>query len=136
MYLLDSDFVINLLKKDTEAQIILAQLVQKTDTPFSISVISLAEIKEGLLAIQSQKRLTQFQTLLEAMYVVPFRAKTAVTFAEIRLHLRKKGQLLDNMDLLIAATCIEHDLTLVTFNTKHFTRIPKLKIHETISSQH
>jgi predicted nucleic acid-binding protein len=36
--------------------------------------------------------------------------------------------LIPDMDLLIAATALEHDLTLVTRNLSHFSRIPELRL--------
>ncbi len=33
-------------------------------------------------------------------------------------------------DLLIAATALEHDLTLMTQNLRHFNRIPDLKLYQ------
>ena len=129
MYLLDSDFIINLLKKNTKAQETLAKLVKKTNVPFALSVINLAEIQEGLLATNSENRLKHFKKLIQTMYILPITTQTSLVFAKTRLNLRKKGLLIDNMDLLIASTCLEHNLTLVTYNTKHFDRIPQLKIY-------
>lgn len=34
------------------------------------------------------------------------------------------------MDLLIAATALEHDLTLLTYNLRDFRLIPDLKLHQ------
>jgi tRNA(fMet)-specific endonuclease VapC len=45
-----------------------------------------------------------------------------------KLNLQKKGFGIEDDDLLIAAYCIKHNLTLVTNNTKHFTRIENLEI--------
>lgn len=39
-----------------------------------------------------------------------------------------KGIRIEDMDLLIAATPIYNELTLVTNNTKHFENVPNLKI--------
>ena len=39
-----------------------------------------------------------------------------------------KGIRIEDMDLLIAATAIYNELTLVTNNTKHFENVPNLKI--------
>ena len=49
-------------------------------------------------------------------------------FAILRGRLRSKGKLIDNFDLLIAATCLSYNLVLATNNKSHFTRIPKLEI--------
>ena len=36
--------------------------------------------------------------------------------------------MIGDMDLLIAATAIRHDLTLLTNNRRHFERIPSLAV--------
>lgn len=41
-----------------------------------------------------------------------------------------KGLKLDTIDLLIGSTALLHDVTIVTHNTKHFARIPGLKIED------
>jgi predicted nucleic acid-binding protein len=52
----------------------------------------------------------------------------AERFAWLRSALRRQGMLIPDMDLLIAATALEHDLTLVTRNLSHFSRIPELRL--------
>jgi predicted nucleic acid-binding protein len=47
-----------------------------------------------------------------------------------RAALRQQGLLIPDMDLLIAATALEHDLTLVTRNQRHFVRLPGLQMQE------
>lgn len=49
-------------------------------------------------------------------------------FARIRSDLRARGQLIPDLDLAIAATALEHDLTLLTRNARHFSRIPNLRL--------
>ncbi|MER3559173.1 MAG: hypothetical protein C4336_06790 [Armatimonadota bacterium] len=51
-------------------------------------------------------------------------------FAEIRAHLRRRGELIPDFDLLIGATALVHDLTVLTFNLRHFQRIPELKLYQ------
>lgn len=50
-------------------------------------------------------------------------------FARIRGDLRRRGQIIGDPDILIAATAIEHDLILVTRNVRDFQRIPDLKLY-------
>lgn len=54
-------------------------------------------------------------------------------FARIRGELRAKGQLIGDLDLLIAATALHHDLSLLIRNTRHsgalWARIPDLKLY-------
>jgi len=51
-------------------------------------------------------------------------------FAEIRSLLRRQGQLIADFDLLIAATALYYDLTLLTYNVRHFEQIPDLKYYK------
>jgi tRNA(fMet)-specific endonuclease VapC len=40
-----------------------------------------------------------------------------------------RGRLISDMDLLIAATAMHHNLTLVTRNHRHFERVPNLRLY-------
>ena len=51
-------------------------------------------------------------------------------FARTRGELRRDGRLIPDLDLLIAATAIHHDLTLVTRNVRHIGRISALQIYQ------
>jgi tRNA(fMet)-specific endonuclease VapC len=48
-------------------------------------------------------------------------------YAEIRLDLRPRGQLIGDVDILIAATALERNLTVVTLDGD-FARVPTLKV--------
>jgi predicted nucleic acid-binding protein len=49
-------------------------------------------------------------------------------FGRERGRLRRQGQLIGDLDLLIAATCVHYELTLLTNNRRHFDRIEGLPI--------
>ena len=49
-------------------------------------------------------------------------------FAIIRGDLRKKGELIGDPDIMIAATAIVNDLNLITGNKKDFQRIKGLRL--------
>jgi predicted nucleic acid-binding protein len=52
-------------------------------------------------------------------------------FAQIRGSLpRPIRQQIGDLDILIAATCLEHNLTLLTRNLKEFQHIPHLKLYQ------
>jgi predicted nucleic acid-binding protein len=63
-----------------------------------------------------------------AFSLLPVSPPIAERFAEIRAHLRRRGELLADFDILVAATALHHDLTLLTFNARHFRRIPDLRL--------
>ena len=47
-------------------------------------------------------------------------------FARTRGQLRQAGNLIPDVDLVIAATAMQRMLTLATRNKKHFSRVPGL----------
>jgi predicted nucleic acid-binding protein len=51
-------------------------------------------------------------------------------FASLRASLRRRGELIPDFDIVIAATALVYDLTLLTYNLRHFSRIPDLRIHQ------
>jgi len=121
MYLIDSDVLINFLKGKKEDIEILKKLKSHER---GTSVICIGEIFEGL----NEKQKSEFLKIIGLIDIYNIDLKTAAKFAEIRKELRKTGNLIDNFDLLIAATCLVNDLTLITNNLKHFERIEGLKI--------
>ncbi len=54
----------------------------------------------------------------------------AERYGEIRAHLQRGGNLIGGNDLLIAATALAYDLTLITHNTTEFTRVPGLSVED------
>jgi tRNA(fMet)-specific endonuclease VapC len=62
--------------------------------------------------------------------VVVFDIDCAEEFGRLRLDLRRRGIGVDNMDLLIGATALVYDLTLVTHNTRYFRDIPGLRLED------
>jgi len=50
-------------------------------------------------------------------------------FAQLRGQLRQSGNIIGDFDILIAATALHYDLTLLTQNRRHFSRIPDLKLY-------
>ncbi len=121
MYLLDSSFIIDFLNNRNGAVEVMSDLDHGL---VSMGSICIAEVLEGL----NGKKVKVFEDMINEIKVYDFTSEEAMVFAVIRRDLRKRGELIDNMDLLIAATCIANNLTLVTGNKKHFARIRGLRI--------
>lgn len=97
----------------------------------AVSTVTLAEIIEGAFHTSDPSRhLTDARAFLSPYAVLDVTDPVAETFGEIRAGLRRQGNLIADMDLLIAATALTHDLTLLTRNTRHFTRIPGLRLQQ------
>jgi tRNA(fMet)-specific endonuclease VapC len=66
--------------------------------------------------------------LLDRLNVIPLDSSSSKRAAEISAKLGAKGKPSDYRDVMIAAIALENDLTLVTRNTSHFSRIKSLKL--------
>lgn len=92
-----------------------------------MSIISYGEIYEGIYhAPNPGQQEKGFLALLDAITVVNLTRDIMRAFAMMRMELRTSGQLIGDLDTLIAATAHEIGALLVTRNRKHFERIPGL----------
>lgn len=126
MYLLDSDYIINFLHGEKHAIEMMDRFQQQA---LFTSIICVGEILEGLYLGKHKKKISQFEDFLKNITIIEIDRKIVEQFARIRASLRKEGKLIDNLDLLIASSCLAYDLILVTHNIVHFQRISKLKIY-------
>lgn len=94
----------------------------------TISVITYYEIIRGLKAINSINKLKAFQRLVEQSEIENINKAIMDSVADIYVNLRRQGMLIEDADILIAATAIEKELVLVTDNIFHFKRIKELRI--------
>jgi len=128
MYLIDTDQIINLLKGREEADAFFQSVGFLED--LYISIITVAEILEGIYNYRDTKSLKIFQDLLdEQLTILDIDMDVIKNYALLNGKLRKEGKLIDKFDLLIASTALAYDLTLVTGNLKHFNRIPELQFY-------
>jgi tRNA(fMet)-specific endonuclease VapC len=67
------------------------------------------------------------------LLIIPFSSDEAAYAAEIRLLLKQAGTPIGAYDLLIGATALCHNLTLITANTKEFERIEGLLLTQVAS---
>lgn len=126
-YLVDTDWVIDYLKGQQPTVDVLQSLSQDG---LGISVITYGEIYEGVYYGKNPQAHEQgFLSFLQGVDVIPLRKNMLRQFAQIRGTLRMQGQLIGDLDILIAATAIAYDLTLLTRNFKHFQRVPDLVLY-------
>jgi predicted nucleic acid-binding protein len=127
-YLVDTDWVVAYLKGNKE---VVELLNQHANEGLAISLITYGEIYEGIYYGRDAKAHERgFLAFLRGVNVVPLNRTIMKRFARIRGELRAKGQIIGDPDILIAATALQHDLTLLTFNLRHFSRISDLKTYQ------
>jgi tRNA(fMet)-specific endonuclease VapC len=93
-----------------------------------ISVITFYEILNGLLFKDARAQLQRFQQFVQLNQILPVNVVVAEVAAKIYADLRRNNQMIGHNDVLIGATAIENDLTLITNNINHFSRIPGLSL--------
>ncbi len=93
-----------------------------------ISLITYYEIMSGLLHKDALKQLEIFNDFVSENIVIALTEESCKISSEIYSKLRINGELIDDIDLLIAGIAIENEMTLVTNNENHFGRIHGLKI--------
>ena len=125
-YLLDADWIIQVLAGRREAVV-----AHKRINPEEIatSYITIGEIYDVAFSYANpQAHLQTFRQFLAPFPVLDLNEPIMERFAEIRSYLRRRGELISDFDILIGATAISYDLTVLTYNKRHFKRIPELKL--------
>lgn len=125
-YLLDTNVIIEVLRGNDDIINKIEGIGQKN---CFISEITLAELLYGAVRGNKQKNFKDVEQIEKEFNVLPIRPAFR-EYSEARNYLRLNGTPIDHMDLFVASVAIHNSLTLVTHNTKHFQRIPNLKIED------
>ena len=127
-YLVDSDWLIDAFIGVPTAVELLAKLRSEG---LAVSIITYGELFEGAIgAPDPGAELARFRRFLARLTLMPLDDPIMERFARTRADLRRQGQLIPDLDLLIAATAIHHELILLTRNVRHFARIPELTLYQ------
>jgi predicted nucleic acid-binding protein len=125
-YIIDTDILIYFLKNNEN---VVEKFSEINNEKISTTIINYTELLFGAYnSLQVEKNLKRFKAFLKTIHVVDFDKNAAEHFARTKAKLKKKGNLIADMDLMIASICLANNFVLVTNNTKHFNRIEKLKI--------
>lgn len=116
-YLLDSDILINHLRKRTPLQAYLGEL--QAAARFACSTITVAEVYAGMRPAEE----TATRRLMDGLVHLPVTSPVAEKAAQLQKDGRKAGQTIALADCLIAATALLEKATLVTANAKHYPQV-------------
>ncbi len=129
-YLLDTN-VVSEFKRRGEPDAHVRDWLRATDPDLLwASVLSFGEIRKGIERLAAGKRRTELEAWLArdlAQWfeerLLPITKSIAERWGALSARALDKGAPLPNIDGLIAATALEHDLTLVTRNVKDFASL-------------
>jgi tRNA(fMet)-specific endonuclease VapC len=128
MYMLDTNILIYFFKGMGEVE---EKLFSHSPRDIFIPSIVIYELQVGIAKSNNpKKREKQLSTLLEQVNIIKFGEQEARVSALIRADLEKKGTPIGAMDILIAGCAKAHNLTLITHNTREFTRVEGLSLSD------
>jgi len=124
--LLDTDALSAIMRKHPLAMA-RAQTYLSIYRCFTFSIITRYEILRGLKAKSAIAQLAAFDRLCATSQVLPLTEEIVVRAAEIYANLYQRGALINDADILIAASALVHGLVLITNNEEHFRRVNGLR---------
>ena len=125
-YLIDTSWVIHYLRGEER---VTKKLLSSKGEGLAISIISLAELYEGVFRATAPTLAENYlDDFLTGVSILGINGEVCKIFGRERARLRKEGKLIGDLDLLIACTCLHHDLTLLSDNIREFERVENLKI--------
>lgn len=126
MFVLDTNTLIYYFK---DMGSVSDNLLQLSPRDIGVPSIVVYELEVGIAKSTSpEKRTQQLKTFLSAVTVLPFGEAEAKSAAFIRADLEKQGQPIGPYDILIAATALTNNATLVTRNTNEYSRVKNLQL--------
>lgn len=99
------------------------------------SAVAIGELYKGAFRSHDPGRhLINIETVvLSSLTVLSFDVGAARIYGEIEANLSRRGLILEDADLRIAATALCHGLEVVTGNLRHFERVPGIRLHRALA---
>lgn len=128
MFVLDTNILIYFFKGMGK---VAQNMLSTTPQEIAIPAIVLFELELGIQKSTSpDKRQAQLKQLTDLITIIPFGYDEAMVAASIRAKLEKNGPPIGPYDVLIAASALSGNHTLITHNISEFRKINGLKIQD------
>lgn len=126
IYCLDTDILIEYFRGNEKVKNRIKGL--SGGDGIGLTWLSFYEFFKGIFVSGKTEEEKFLRKLLETSLILEASYESAKSGGEIYAALRKKGQLINDADILIASIVKSHKATLVTNNSFHFSRIEGLRI--------
>ncbi len=127
MKCLDTDLLVAILRgKETARDSVAALDESGRDATTSVNAFEI--VYGAQRSVRRNENLKEALRLLDRLLVIPLDLPSARRAGEIAANLAAKGEGIDYRDAMIAGIALESELTIVTRNEKHFSRIKGLKL--------
>jgi tRNA(fMet)-specific endonuclease VapC len=127
-YLLDTNIVIYTMKNRPQH---VKKRFKQYHGRMAISTVTLGELVfEAEYTQQVERNLADIENMVSLLEVLPFDAKAAYHFGQIRAFLYRTGKPIGPYDMMIAGQAVASGLQLVTNNIREFKRVPGLQLED------
>lgn len=128
MTCLDTDFIIDLLRRKPAAERKLEEMTADGDK-LNTTPLNASELYKG--AYNSSRPIEEAKKvrhLLDTLDILEFSIAASETFGKLSIELQRYGNDIGDFDLLIASIALTRGEPLLTKNAKHFSKVPGLAI--------
>jgi predicted nucleic acid-binding protein len=131
-FLLDTNCISELVRSQPEPRV-LEWMEEADESLLYLSVLTLGEVRKGLAGLPQSKRRTRLESWLELELqarfsgrILPINAIVADRWGVLAAAAKRNGRSLSAIDGLLAATALQHNLTIVSRNVRDFasTQVP------------
>ena len=127
--LLDTNVIIDLFKKKPQVTAVVA----KTENVF-VPLTVLGELYVGaFLSSRQEVRIVEIENFISTCFLLEIDKGTTKIYGRVKAAVWKRGQPISENDIWIAATTIQYDLPIYTFD-KHFKNVDGLQLFNPLSS--
>lgn len=134
IYSLDTNICISILKNKPPEVEKKFRSLQVGD--IGISSLVHAELQYGVdNSTNPKKHQSLLDKFLLPLEVLPFGKTSVKAYGKLKSDLRRSGNLIGELDMLIAAHSLSEKLILVTNNRREFDRIPGLKLENWLKEE-
>ncbi len=134
MYCFDTDVLSAVLKRDPSLALVRRLARLPPEAQFT-TAITMGELLYGASRRGSARLVTKVrEVLLQAQRILPFDEAAAEVYGPLRARLEAEGRRLAEPDLRIASIALSRELTLVTGNVRHFSRVPGLEVENWLAT--
>jgi predicted nucleic acid-binding protein len=92
------------------------------------TTVNYAELVYGLKKRDNKKYLPQVELMFKNIKVYTFCKKSATMFGTLKADMQKRGEVVADMDLMIASIAIANEEELISNNLTHFSKLEELSV--------
>ena len=124
IYLVDANVLSEPTKQTADRKVV--AWLTANESNLVVDPIIIGELRIGILRLprgRKREKLEQwFESVIETIDCLPWDATVSRQWASLIVNLRRKGQTVPLLEGMIAATALQHDLTVCTRNTRDFSK--------------